>query len=228
MKGVPLSITALPVRDLYPSRVLAMSAELTHELNNLLTIIRSSATLLGQGLPTDDPGQEYVKAITDAVNQAAFLTAQLPSGAVSGAKDAPHQPFPTDSGGGATNGAETVLLVEDEQDVRQASVQALSHLGYRLHSAHHPEEALTVVEKLAQRDETIDLLITDITLPGMSGYTLAQELQTRQPSLAVLYFSGHSRESLADELVNGHFLPKPFTLENLAKSVRRALDKSPE
>ncbi|HET9597933.1 MAG TPA: response regulator, partial [Anaeromyxobacteraceae bacterium] len=117
--------------------------------------------------------------------------------------------------------SETILLVEDEDDVRPAMEHILRSRGYRVLAAHHGREAL----ELAGESE-IDLLLTDIAMPEMGGPELAHRLA--RPGLAVLYMSGLElhrarRDGVASE--EAGFLQKPFTPDLLARAVRDALDR---
>jgi CheY-like chemotaxis protein len=120
---------------------------------------------------------------------------------------------------------ETILLVEDEDPVRAVSVLLLESLGYRVLEAATAEEALGVVEE-AHRGK-IDLLLTDLVMPGMNGRTLAEALRRREPGLKVLFQSGYTGETVVRHgVLEGEraFLQKPFTLASLAKKLREVLD----
>jgi PAS domain S-box-containing protein len=119
---------------------------------------------------------------------------------------------------------ETILVVEDDDDVRAYTVDCLRELGYRVLEAHDGPSAL----RLLERQETpVDLLFTDIVMPTMTGRELADEAQKRQPRLRVLYTSGYTRNAIvhAGRLDPGvDMIAKPFTFEALAEKVRDALD----
>lgn len=121
-------------------------------------------------------------------------------------------------------GTETILLVEDEDAVRHATVRILERLGYRVLQAQDAGVALDLIE---QESEPIELLLTDVVLPGMQGHEMAQEVRRRRPQIRVLFASGYSE----DVVLHGHGLEhgvsviqKPFSVEALASAVRRALD----
>jgi two-component system cell cycle sensor histidine kinase/response regulator CckA len=121
-------------------------------------------------------------------------------------------------GTSAPGGSETVLLVEDETIVRRLTVEMLERQGYRVVAAASPAAALRV-------EESYDLLLTDVVMPGMSGPELAERLTVGRPELAVLFTSGYSAPAVADPAtLAGDLLEKPFTLEQLAAKVRHALD----
>jgi PAS domain S-box-containing protein len=120
-------------------------------------------------------------------------------------------------------GSETILLVEDEQSVRQATALLLQSFGYNVLSAPTPDDAL---RQAADHPGAIHLLITDVIMPGMNGRDLAIKLTEMQPGMACLYVSGYTADVIAhhgilDEGI--HFLPKPFAREALANKVHEVL-----
>ena len=126
-------------------------------------------------------------------------------------------------------GSETILLVEDEKIIRLTTARMLQKLGYTVLMAESPAEALQLVA--AQR-APIQLLLTDVVLPGMTGSDLAGKLTQEYPGLKCLFMSGHtadvvaSRGHLADE---AHFIGKPFTRDMFALKLREGLsDSSPQ
>jgi PAS domain S-box-containing protein len=119
--------------------------------------------------------------------------------------------------------AETVLVVEDEERVRQMSIESLQELGYAVHAASSGEEALRVFDSLGP----IDILFTDIVMGGMTGRQLADALKARAPHLKVLYTTGYTRNAVVHNGVLDHgvaFLPKPFSVADLAAKIRAVLD----
>ena len=121
---------------------------------------------------------------------------------------------------------ESVLVVEDNDDVRRFGVAALEELGYAVVQAADAASALRLID--GEKGPRIDLLFTDIVLPGgMSGHELARAVRARRPRLPVLYTSGYTRHSVAHhgQLVAGaRILAKPYPLRSLAAAVRHALD----
>ncbi|HSA23988.1 MAG TPA: response regulator, partial [Myxococcota bacterium] len=120
-------------------------------------------------------------------------------------------------------GRETVLVVEDEASVRALALEILGRLGYRVLSAQDGQEALRLA---GQSEEPIDLLVTDVVMPGMNGRELAERLQRLHPETRVLYTSGYSEEVIAhrgvvEEQLN--FLSKPYTPRSLADKLREVL-----
>jgi two-component system cell cycle sensor histidine kinase/response regulator CckA len=117
----------------------------------------------------------------------------------------------------------TILLVEDNEQVRRLAVRALVKCGYDVLDAASPDHALAIA---TSPDSTIDLLVTDIVLPGMNGNILAEKLRERQPSLKCIFMSGYTGDVLAHHLTDhadAAFLQKPFTADSLARHVRDAL-----
>ena len=132
------------------------------------------------------------------------------------AEDAPHQSY-------VGGGDEIVLVVEDDADVRLVSVDALRGLGYTVIHAEDGPTALAMLETHAK----VDLLFTDIVMPGMTGRQLADKATAQRPGLKVLYATGYTRNAVVH---NGMldagvaFLSKPFTIDQLAGKVRQVLD----
>jgi PAS domain S-box-containing protein len=126
----------------------------------------------------------------------------------------------------ARKGHETILLVEDEPDLRELTQMVLSERGYTVIGASSPAEA----ERLAGNNGAeIHLLLTDVVMPGISGRELAKRLTSRFPNLRVMYMSGYTYNVIAQDgtLEEGiSFLQKPFTPKALTEKVREALDRS--
>ncbi|HTT86895.1 MAG TPA: response regulator, partial [Acidimicrobiales bacterium] len=121
-------------------------------------------------------------------------------------------------------GDELVLVVEDEEELRRLAVRALEERGYLVVAAAHGAEALAVTGSL---ERPVDLLVTDVVMPEMSGVELAEALAGRWPSLAVLFMSGHLDEhAMARHPLDpdADLLAKPFTPAQLGRRVRHALD----
>ena len=119
---------------------------------------------------------------------------------------------------------ETILMVEDEPAILEIGQRILSGLGYRVLAASTPDEALTVA---TAHEGTVDLLLTDVVMPGMNGRELARHLREVEPGLACLYMSGYTTNVIAHQgmLEDGvHFIQKPFSRHELGMSVREALD----
>jgi two-component system cell cycle sensor histidine kinase/response regulator CckA len=122
-------------------------------------------------------------------------------------------------------GNETIFLVEDDDEVREVTLSILNYYGYSVLTAKNGKEALHLYK---EHDTNIDLLITDVIMPVMNGRELAEELKGKNPSLKVLFFSGHSDDSIVKQGVLDEgleFIQKPFSHIDLAKKVREVLDK---
>jgi two-component system cell cycle sensor histidine kinase/response regulator CckA len=117
-------------------------------------------------------------------------------------------------------GSGTVLLVEDEPMVRNVAERALTRHGYTVITADNGEEALEIVA----RGEPIDLLISDVVMPGMDGPTVVREARKSRPDLKILFMSGYAEEQLRKsiDIENVNFLAKPFSVTELAEAARRA------
>ncbi len=121
-------------------------------------------------------------------------------------------------------GDETILLVEDDKEVRMLAMRILKTQGYRVLEASHGGDALQV---LKEREGSIHLLLTDVVMPEMSGRELANRLIPFHPKMKVLYMSGYTDNAIVhhgvlDKGVN--YIQKPFTVDGLARKVREVLD----
>jgi len=121
-------------------------------------------------------------------------------------------------------GTETILLVEDEESLREVTCEYLGKKGYKILVASEPESAIEVVQGCTR---PIDLLLTDVILPGGNGVQLAQRLAGDYPQMRVLYVSGYTADAIVHH--GGHdsnfaFLSKPFSLPALARKIRSILD----
>jgi two-component system cell cycle sensor histidine kinase/response regulator CckA len=118
-------------------------------------------------------------------------------------------------------GSGTVLLVEDEPTVRSVAERALTRHGYTVITADNGEDALEILAK----NEPVDLLISDVVMPGMDGPTMVQEARKSRPDLKILFMSGYAEEQLRKSLdiENVNFLSKPFSVIELAEAARRTV-----
>ena len=122
------------------------------------------------------------------------------------------------------SGGGTILLVEDDKEVRDFVLLALDQAGYHVMESEGPLQAL---EEMENRGAEIDLLLTDVIMPEMNGKELYQRLRQRHPGLKVLYMSGYAPEEL-DLEADGSFLAKPFSISQLTSAVKEALQKDEE
>jgi PAS domain S-box-containing protein len=123
-------------------------------------------------------------------------------------------------------GGETVLVVEDEGEVRKLAVTILRKQGYKVLEAGSGGEAILFGEG---HENPIHLMVTDVVLPGMGGRVLAERLSPLHPEMKVLYMSGYTYNSIGHHgiLEEGvHFIQKPFTLEGFTRKIREVLDQS--
>lgn len=142
--------------------------------------------------------------------------AKMPAGATATQADA-------EKAGADLTGSASILLVEDEEAVRAFAARALASRGYTVHQASTGAEALKV---MAAASGGIDLVVSDVVMPEMDGPTLLRELRKTRPDLRIVFVSGYAEEAFARNLPeNEHFsfLPKPFTLKQLATAVKAAL-----
>ncbi len=122
------------------------------------------------------------------------------------------------------SGSETILLVEDEEGVRELVAETLYSQGYHVIEAPHGGQALAVCE---QYRGPIDLMLTDVVMPQMSGRELAERARPLRPGMKVMFVSGYTDISIVHHgILDAHaaFLPKPFTPDALARKVREVLD----
>jgi len=124
----------------------------------------------------------------------------------------------------ALRGTETILLVEDDTQLRELSSSVLSHCGYKVLIAANPEQGLAICK---ENSRDIQLLVTDVIMPQMNGRQLAEEILKVCPKVRVLYISGYTNNAIVHYGVLDPglwFLPKPYTLSALVAKVREVLD----
>ena len=122
-------------------------------------------------------------------------------------------------------GSETILLVEDEEPVRELVRKVLERNGYRILEARHGDEAIKICAQ--HNGGEISLLVTDVVMPRMSGREVAERLLVSHPKMKVLYLSGYTDDAVVRHGVLQSmtaFLQKPFTPDALAHKVREVLD----
>jgi CheY-like chemotaxis protein len=123
--------------------------------------------------------------------------------------------------------SETILIVEDDKDLRTYLADILRNLNYRVIPTPNAQSALTI---LLQADERVDLVLTDVVMPGINGRELGKRVQSLRPGLPVLYMTGYSRNAIVHQgrLDEGvEFLQKPVSQAQLAARIRKLLDRSP-
>ncbi len=156
--------------------------------------------------------------VSSAPGQGSAFHIHLPQVGRAAASPPPPPPAPA-----ARPGHTTVLLVEDEPAILAMTAEILDSLGYSVRSALSPVEAIRLAREHAG---TIELLLSDVVMPGMNGRDLAQTLRALHPGLRVLYMSGYTDDIMARSGIDDddvEFLAKPFSKEELAAKVRQAL-----
>ncbi|MEK9672911.1 MAG: PAS domain-containing protein [Rhodospirillaceae bacterium] len=122
-----------------------------------------------------------------------------------------------------TTGSETILLVEDEDAVRMFGARALRNKGYKVLEAQNAEVALDVINGT---EKHIDLVVSDVVMPGMDGYNLVKKVRQQLPHVRVILMSGYAEDAFQDQIDADktlHFLPKPFTLKTLVGKVKEII-----
>ncbi|WAP68343.1 response regulator [Jiella pelagia] len=123
------------------------------------------------------------------------------------------------------SGTATILLVEDEDNVRAVNSRALTMRGYDVKEAASGVEALEVLEEL---DGKVDIVVSDVVMPEMDGPTLLREMRKTRPDLKFIFVSGYAEEAFAKNMPEGEkfgFLAKPFSLRELAVAVKTMLNE---
>jgi PAS domain S-box-containing protein len=122
-------------------------------------------------------------------------------------------------------GSETILLVEDEEEVRKLAVGVLERQGYKVLAARDGDEALLICKR---HQDSIHLMLTDVVMPGMNGHEVAKRLESLHPETKVLYMSGYTDDAIVlhGVLMEGvNFIQKPFTVDALTTKLREVLEK---
>ena len=124
-----------------------------------------------------------------------------------------------------TRGTETILFVDDEEPIRIMGKLMLKRLGYKVKTCQNPREALDLFQS---EPDYFDLVITDMTMPGMTGAQLSEKLLKIRPDIPIILCTGHSsliNEAKAKKLGMAGYIMKPMSISRLAKSIRKVLDK---
>lgn len=203
------------------------SSDLRHDLNNLLAAIKLRACAALQRCPDDSEAADALRQIATTAGEAGELVARLlpvdteqtlepePAIGTHAAEVAPG------SAEGA-RGRERILVVEDEENLRLVIGTALRERGYEVVTANDGEGAL---EALRVVDRPIDLLLSDVLLPGMDGKTLAEHVLDVCPGVKVVWMTGYTDQPLTGFAGAGaRLLPKPFNLTEMEETVRDVLD----
>jgi two-component system cell cycle sensor histidine kinase/response regulator CckA len=165
--------------------------------------------------------------VDSEINRGTTFTIYLPAFKQDGTIEVtPASDAREDKPGPDLTGAGTILLVEDEDAVRVFSSRALRNKGYNILEARSGEEALAVLEK--EGGDKFDLIVTDVVMPQMDGPTLYKHIREKWPNMKVVFVSGYTEDRLREQFTSGetiYFLPKPFTLKQLAGKVKDVLSE---
>ena len=176
----------------------------------------------GLGLATVDRivrGMRGQLDLSTTPGRGTVVTVDLPA-----TSEAPPRPAPSEPQRAAAQG-ETILLVEDDDAVRSLVRRILTHAGYTVLETGHPNEALRVA---ARDSRAIDLVLSDVVMPGMSGLEMVERMRHTGPDLRVLFISGYPDSVMAVRRIRVDGLPlleKPFDRESLERRVRQALEQ---
>lgn len=186
--------------------------ELAHDFNNAVAIVLLNAQLVLDQLLPDHPLRAELVEMCAAAERASSLAKLLVpgSGASIGVPAPPAPPTAPVQGG-------TVLVVEHDESVRGAVQRTLSARGFRVLSARDGAEA----ESMARSATAIDLVLSDLDLPGHAGAAIAQKICERHPETRILFMSG------SEQAHSEQFLQKPFTPQVLLRKVRLMLEAAP-
>jgi len=200
--------------------VTADRARIAHDLGNILNAVLSNAESILQTSSADSPNARHAQAIQRAVARAADLITQLKS------PEAVRTQRPGDQAAFTVEPSArqfTILLVDDHDLVRSAVANNLRALNYRVLAADGADAAM----QLLRDDEHIDLLFTDVVMPGgMGGAELAREAQALRPQLKLLFASGFGAVSLEQSgklALGAQLLLKPYDLPQLLEALQRIL-----
>ncbi len=126
----------------------------------------------------------------------------------------------------SVRGSETIMVVEDEESVRELTVLALTHLGYQVIQAENGIEAL---ERIEEKPDQIQMVLTDMVMPQMGGPELAEKIIQSYPAIRLVFISGYTEQSNVDSRIHGKkidFIQKPFSIHRLAQKIREIFDRS--
>lgn len=194
--------------------VAARMRRYVHEINNILTAISGYAELARRRPVEDAEATACIDQIVLGIQRATVVSRRLRSVVQQeGAKEC----------GPASRHAGTVLVVDDEETVRDAAALTLLDHGFAVHRAADGAEALALIDAAP---EAFDLVLTDVMMPGMTGPDLARRLAEQHPGVAVVYMSGYENRRLANERMIGRgdqCVAKPFTSDGLVTAIGTAL-----
>jgi CheY-like chemotaxis protein len=189
-----------------------------HQLNNLLMVIQGNLSLVLNKIDEGHPAWRNLKNIERQVESGIKLTGELLS-QDKGAK----QGKPV-VGAEAALEPKTLLVVDDDALVLDIAVQMLEALGHRVLSAESAEKAMDIYQAYKRK---IDLVVSDVVMPGMDGGELHREIKRMNPQAKVLLMSGYDKNHQAKGLIGPEddFIQKPFNLEEISSKIQGMLDK---
>jgi two-component system, cell cycle sensor histidine kinase and response regulator CckA len=155
--------------------------------------------------------------VESAPGEGSTFVVRLPRVAGAAETSTPTEPPP------AEPGTETILLVEDEDVVRELARRVLERQGYTVLTCANGGEAVALADS---DDRRIDLLLTDVVMPGLRGYEVARRVAASRPEIKILYMSGYAEDALVGRAqINGTALiEKPFAIDALTRRVRETLE----
>ena len=204
-----------------------LAGSVAHSLNNQLMVLRGHLEMLEENLQDHPQVEQRFPVLFEALDQ----LQQLGRGVMDLGRPQPVAPEPVSvdeqpSGFGrvlAPLAPPTILLAEDEDELRAMVAEALAVRGFRVLEASHGEQALELSREF---DGAIDLLLTDVVMPGIDGVELYELLVQERPDVGVLYMSGYAESDYAQLhalAAQGRYLQKPFSIHYLASKVEQAL-----
>lgn len=208
-----------------------LADDVVHELNNFLTVIHLSTESLLSELPSmhGQDNQEFIGKfgnILDSTNQAVSLIRRVLDFNSRASSLPKTKQFFSKTNKKPLNQIknQTVLVVDDQQDICDALATYLTNSGLTVLKATHPEAALSMAKTEGQK---IDLLITDVMMPGMSGVDLATKIREKTPDVRVIFMTGYAGKSIADykSKEQSQWLLKPFSPRDLESRIQTALSK---
>lgn len=200
-----------------------LAGGIAHDMNNVLAVVRGSCDLMQQQLQEADASPAALQAlqrIRASAQSASALIQQLLTGQAPLAPAAP-KALPAAADPGAPK---RLLLVDDDDDVRSMAARALRNEGFDVVEASGADGARKLMASLG---DSVNMLVTDVMMPGTPGPELAAELKRRYPYLKVLFISGYTGEMLGGQerfWPSHSFLAKPFSAKELSSKIRQALE----
>ncbi|HEV2675612.1 MAG TPA: response regulator [Aliidongia sp.] len=204
------------------SRIDAPTAGLAHDFNNLLLAMTACLELI-EGRSSEAKIVSIARHGLDTIDRGAQLVERLLALGRSGSTDRPAPPPPVERVAvqAPSRPQSTVLVVDDDADVRLVLVELLQSLGYRPVEASNGPDGIAASE----RDPLPDLAIIDYALPGLNGGEVATELRARRPELPIVIATGHSDvQALDPRWRHLPMLHKPFRIADLAQTIASALE----